>query len=140
MKPNKILLFAACLGLICLAAAAAPAAYHLLHKISLGAAPGGGEYFDYITVDSTPLGTISGGLKRDHGVALVPDLGRGFITDGETGQVTMFDLKTLKSTGQIKAEKDADFILLGHRSARRRSRTGGCGRARDDLRQPRRHR
>src|SRR6516225_10034340 len=108
MKPNKILLFAACLGLICLAAAAAPAAYHLLHKISLGAAPGGGEYFDYITVDSTPLGTISGGLKRDHGVALVPDLGRGFITDGETGQVTMFDLKTLKALGPIKADKDAD--------------------------------
>src|SRR5262249_47994027 len=57
------------------------------------------------------LGTITGGLKRDHGVALVPAAGRGFITDGETGQVTMFDLKTLKALGPIKADKDADFIL-----------------------------
>ena len=30
------------------------------------------------------------------------DAGRGFITDGDTGQVTMFDLKTLKILGQIK--------------------------------------
>jgi len=34
--------------------AGAPASgYHLLKKIPLGAAPGGGEYFDYITVDAT---------------------------------------------------------------------------------------
>jgi len=26
--------------------------YHLIKKVSLGAAPGGGEYFDYVTVDS----------------------------------------------------------------------------------------
>src|SRR4029077_15493503 len=35
------------------ALASPPAAsYHLLKKVSLAAAPGGGEYFDYITVDS----------------------------------------------------------------------------------------
>jgi YVTN family beta-propeller protein len=134
MKRRDILVFAACLGLISLAVAAGPEAsgYHLLKKVPLGAAPGGGEYFDYITVDPAGrrlylshgtevqvldadnyavLGTISGGLQRDHGVALVSDAGRGFITDGETGQVTMFDLKTLKTLGQIKADKDADFIL-----------------------------
>ena len=129
MKRRNIVFVAACLSLVGLAAAPG---YHLLRKISLGAAPGGGEYFDYVTVDPaarrlylshgtevqvldadkfTLLGTITGGLKRDHGIALVPDAGRGFISDGDTGQVTMFDLKTLKSTGQIKAEKDADFIL-----------------------------
>jgi DNA-binding beta-propeller fold protein YncE len=134
MKRRNIVLVAAGLSLACFAVAAGPAAggYHLLKKVPLAAAPGGGEYFDYITVDPAArrlylshgtevqvldadnynvLGTITGGLKRDHGVALVPDLGRGFITDGETGQVTMFDLKTLKALGPIKADKDADFIL-----------------------------
>ena len=33
-------------------AAASAGGYHLLKKIPLGAAEGGGEYFDYITVDS----------------------------------------------------------------------------------------
>ena len=28
------------------------AGYHLLKKVPLAAAPGGGEYFDYITVDA----------------------------------------------------------------------------------------
>jgi DNA-binding beta-propeller fold protein YncE len=106
-------------------------AYHLLKKISLGAAEGGGEYFDYITFDAAArrvylahgtevkvvdadsgsvIGTITG-LKRDHGVALVPELGRGFITDGDAKQVVMFDMKTLKTTGQVKGEADADSIL-----------------------------
>ena len=116
---------------LAVAATPAPIGYRLLKKIPLGAAEGGGEYFDYITVDSAArrlylshgtevkvldadsfavLGNITG-LKRDHGIALVPDLGRGFITDGDAAQVIMFDLKTLKTIGQIKGEKDADSIL-----------------------------
>lgn len=139
MKRRDAVLATACLSLACFAFAAGRAAggYHLLKKVSLGAAPGAGEYFDYITVDPaarrlylshgtevqvldadrfTVLGTITGGLKRDHGIALVPAAGRGFITDGEAGQVTMFDLKTLKTLGQIKAENDADFILYDRAS------------------------
>ena len=105
--------------------------YHLLQKIPLGAAEGGGEYFDYITFDAAARrlylshgteievlnaddGSVTGkigGLKRDHGVALVPELGRGFITDGDAGQVVIFDLKTLKTTGHVKAEADADSII-----------------------------
>src|ERR1700751_2124276 len=88
--------------------------YHLLKKVPLPAAPGGGEYFDYITVDGpsrrvyvshgtdvdvldadklTVVGTI-GGLKRCHGVALIPALGKGFITDGDLEKVVIFDIKT----------------------------------------------
>src|ERR1039458_3528048 len=105
--------------------------YHLLKKISLGAAEGGGEYFDYITFDAAARrvylshgtevevldadsGSVVGkvaGLKRDHGVAVVSELGRGFITDGDAGQVVIFDLKTLKTIGQVKADADADSIL-----------------------------
>ena len=112
--------------------------YHLLKKIPLGPADGGGEYFDYVTVDSAArrlylshgteikvldadtgavIGNITG-LKRDHGVALVPELGRGFITDGETGQVVIFDLKSLKTIGQIKADQDADSIIYDPASKR----------------------
>src|SRR5260370_5316513 len=104
--------------------------YHLLKKIPFGAAPGGSEYFDYINFDAaarrvylshgtefivvdadegTTVGTIPG-LKRSHGVALVPELNRGFISDGGAAQIVIFDLKTLKTIGQIKGEEDADFI------------------------------
>src|SRR5580692_12463584 len=81
--------------------------YHLLKEVPLAAAPGGGEYFDYITVDAdarrvyvshgtevqvvdadnySVVGTI-GGLQLCHGVALVKELGKGFITDGKAEKV-----------------------------------------------------
>ena len=122
----------------CLIAFQSKPSYHLLRRVGLGAAEGGGEYFDYITFDpaarrvylshgtevkvldadnDSVIGTISG-LKRDHGVALVPDLGRGFISDGDTGQVSIFDLKTLKIIGQVKADRDADSILYDPASKR----------------------
>jgi DNA-binding beta-propeller fold protein YncE len=105
--------------------------YHLIKKVALSAAPGGKEYFDYITIDPTTrrlylshgtevkvvdadnysvVGTISG-LERCHGIALVKDLGKGFITDGGAGKVVIFDIATLKITGQVKAEPDADSII-----------------------------
>ena len=51
------------------------------------------------------------GQKRNHGVALVTSLGRGFVTDGEDASVTIFDLKTNKVLGTIKAADDADGII-----------------------------
>jgi len=119
----------ALLGTVSLASPPGPG-YHLIKKVSLGAAPGGGEYFDYVTVDSASrrvylshgaevkvldadnfsvVGTISG-LKRCHGVVVLPDLGKGFITDGDAETVAVFDLKTLKITGQIKSSPDTDSI------------------------------
>src|SRR5437016_9200293 len=69
--------------------------YHLLKKYELGPAPGGKEYWDYMTFDASTrrlfishntevkvvnadTGAIIGSipdLKRVHGIALVPDLG-----------------------------------------------------------------
>ncbi len=105
--------------------------YHLVHKYEFGAAPGGREYFDYIKVDpasrrvylshgtevlvvNADTGVLESkisGLKLSHGVALVPDQDRGFITDGEQGKIVIFDLKTLKVIGDVNAAKDADSIL-----------------------------
>src|SRR5260370_23175815 len=105
--------------------------YHLLKKYELGAAPGGKEYWDYITFDASTRrlyishntevkvvdadsGTIIGDipdLKRVHGIALVPDLGRGFISDGGADEAVVFDVKTLKVTGHIKTGGNPDCIL-----------------------------
>jgi len=112
--------------------------YHLIKKIQLGAAPGGGEYFDYVSFDPASrrvyishgtefkvldadtdqvVGTISG-LKRSHGIAIVQSLGKGFITDGDNATVDVVDLKTLKVTGQVKAAPDADAIVFDPASNR----------------------
>src|SRR2546426_5212410 len=105
--------------------------YHLLKKYELGAAPGGKEYWDYITLDTSTrrlyishntevkvvnadngalIGSIPG-LKRVHGIALVPGLGRGFISDGGADEVVVFDVRSLKVTGHIKTGGNPDCIL-----------------------------
>src|SRR5258707_4092176 len=120
----------ALLGTVALASPPGPG-YRLIKKVSLGAAPGGGEYFDYVTVDSAArrvylshgaevkvldadnfsvVGTISG-LKRCHGVVVLPELGKGFITDGDAGKVVVFDLKSLKATAEIKNSPDTDSLI-----------------------------
>jgi DNA-binding beta-propeller fold protein YncE len=50
------------------------------------------------------------GQKHNHGVALAPEAGRGFITDGE-GAIVIFDLKTNAVLGTLKAPDDADGII-----------------------------
>src|SRR3989442_6417753 len=105
--------------------------YHLLKKYELGAPPGGKEYWDYITFDASTrrlfishntevkvvdadsgamVGSIPD-LKRVHGIALVPDLGRGFISDGGADEAVVFDLKTLQVSGHIKTGGNPDCIL-----------------------------
>ncbi len=52
------------------------------------------------------------GQVRSHGVALVPKLGRGFITDGGgSGAILVFDLKTCEVLGKLAAMPDADGII-----------------------------
>ena len=139
MQRSDLGRLAVCLCSLWLGAAAAPpGGYHLLKRIPLSAAPGGGEYFDYITVDAAArrvylshgtevkvlhadTGAVVGnitGFKRNHGIALVPELGRGFVSDGDAGQVVIFDLKTLKTIGQVKADADADSIIYDPASKR----------------------
>ncbi|HSV14345.1 MAG TPA: hypothetical protein VLI90_08805 [Tepidisphaeraceae bacterium] len=51
------------------------------------------------------------GTKRSHGVALVPSVARGFVSDGTDASVQIFDLKTNEVLGTIKAQPDADGII-----------------------------
>jgi YVTN family beta-propeller protein len=103
----------------------------LLKKYDLGAAPGGKEYWDYITFDpaarhlyishntevkivDADSGAVVGSipdLKRVHGIALVSDLGRGFISDGGADEVLVFDIKTLKVSNHIKTGGNPDCII-----------------------------
>jgi hypothetical protein len=104
---GTILLFAVVAACLLVSASARPnpaaAGYHLLKTISLPAAPGGDEYFDYISLDPdarrvyvshgtevvilnaddySVVGKI-GRLSRCHGIAIAKDLGKGFISDGD---------------------------------------------------------
>src|SRR5690242_3692867 len=117
-----------CVGAVEILAADSPSEYHLVKTYKFPPAPGGKEYFDYITVDPSArrvylshgaetlvmnadtgkLEATIPGFKRQHGVVLVPEFGKGFISDGDAGTIVMFDLKTLKKTGEVKAEEDAD--------------------------------
>jgi hypothetical protein len=93
---------------------------------------GGEGGWDYLTVDSQThrlfvprsthtmvidaesgkvLGDIPG-QKIAHGVAIVPAMGRGFISDGGgDGAIVIFDLKTYAVLGSIVAQPDADGII-----------------------------
>jgi hypothetical protein len=105
---------------------AAPSPYHVAEIFHVGGAGG----WDYVTVDSahkrlfvprtthTMVLDATGkvvadirGQKGNHGVALVPDFGRGFITDGKDGSVVVFDLKSFAVLGKVKAADDADGII-----------------------------
>jgi hypothetical protein len=93
---------------------------------------GGDGGWDYLTVDAQThrlfvprsthtmvldadsgkvLGDIPG-QKIAHGVAIVPSVGRGFITDGGgNGAITIFDLKTYAVLGSLTTEPDSDGII-----------------------------
>jgi DNA-binding beta-propeller fold protein YncE len=48
-----------------------------------------------------------------HGIALAPDIGRGFTSNGQEGTVSIFDLNTLKPIGKVKAVgENPDAILF----------------------------
>src|SRR5215468_10746906 len=91
---------------------------------------GGEGGFDYITVDanshrlyiprSTHMMVVDAesgktiadipGQKHNHGVALGPELGRGFISDG-AGSIVIFDLNTNTVLGTVAAKDDTDGII-----------------------------
>jgi len=108
------------------ASPAGPSGYHLIKTIKLG----GEGFWDYLAFDSpTRRLFISRGTKvvvldvdsekvvgeipdttGVHGIALAPDLGKGFTSNGGAGTVTMFDLKTLQVLGTAPTGMNPDAI------------------------------
>ena len=46
-----------------------------------------------------------------HGIAIAPDLGRGFVSNGREATVSIVDLKTLQIIGTVKTGENPDAIL-----------------------------
>jgi YVTN family beta-propeller protein len=53
-----------------------------------------------------------------HGIALVPGLDRGFVSNGREGTVSIVDLKTLKTSAKLKVGENPDAIMYDPASKR----------------------
>ena len=134
---SLVLLCIALAGLLSLYAKprpAGPTGYQLVKTIPL---PGDG-FWDYVGVDSDARriyvshGTKVLVLNADsfaflgeipdtqgvHGIAVAPELGRGFTSNGRAGTSTIFDLKTLKTVGTVNTGKNPDAIAYDDISKR----------------------
>ena len=110
-----------------IASAFAADSFHVLNRIPV---PGQGSW-DYLNVDEgarrlyvshgtqvevidIDSGSVVGNISPTpgvHGIAIAPELGRGFISNGQSNTVTIFDLKTLKTIGEVATGKKPDAII-----------------------------
>ncbi len=113
---------------------ATPKAQTKVHKIAVGGEGG----WDYLTVDSAARRlyvsrgnrvvvidvdkeTVVGELPETpgiHGIAIVPELGKGYTSNGSDSTVTVFDLKSLKAIKKLEARGVPDAILYDSVSKR----------------------
>ena len=115
-------------------AAKPPSTYHLLKKFVLGG-DGGWDLlaFDnaanrlylsrgtHVMVVDADSGAVVGDIPntpRVHGIAIAPEFGKGFTSNGGDGSVTIFDLKTLKTLGNVKVGQNPDAIIYDPASKR----------------------
>ena len=109
------------------ALAAAGPGYKVVNTFKVGGDGG----WDYLTADAAArrlyisrathvivLDLDSGKIVGDiadtpgvHGIALAPELGRGFTSNGREGTVSIFDIKTLATISKVKVGDDPDAIL-----------------------------
>jgi YVTN family beta-propeller protein len=88
-----------------------------------------GTQVEVLDVDS---GAIVGKIENTqgvHGIAIAPDLGRGFVSDGQSSTVTIFDLKTLKSIAEVSTGKKPDAIIYDPATSRVFAFNGGSNSA-----------
>jgi DNA-binding beta-propeller fold protein YncE len=115
--------------------------YGIIKKIPI---PGKGTW-DYLTVDDAARrlyvshgtqvevldvdsGKIVGKIENTpgvHGIATAPELGRGFVSNGQSSTVTIFDLQTLKTVGEVATGKKPDAIIYDAASSRVFAFNGG---------------
>jgi DNA-binding beta-propeller fold protein YncE len=126
------------LTLLCSIALTLPAIandqYKIVKKIPV---PGQGGW-DYLTVDESARrlyvshgtqvevldvddGTQVGKIENTpgvHGIAIAPEIGRGFVSNGQNATVTIFDLKTLKRISDVPTGKKPDAIIYDSATGR----------------------
>ena len=123
---KTLLIFAMSFTLMAASAQAADS-YHITQKIPV-AGQGG---WDYLAVDESARrlyvshgtqvevldvdsGAIVGKIANTpgvHGIAVAPELGRGFVSNGQSSTVTIFDLKTLETIAEVPVGKKPDAII-----------------------------
>jgi len=106
---------------------AADTGYHVINTLHLGGEGG----WDYLTIDkasrklfisrSTHVMVVDLDTEKVvgdiadtpgvHGIAVAPQLNRGFTSNGRANTATIFDLKSLKVIGQVKTGENPDAIL-----------------------------
>jgi YVTN family beta-propeller protein len=116
------------------AAAMAAEGYHVLSTIKVG----GGGFWDYLTMDSAAHrlyashGTLVEVIDTDsgkkvgeiadtrgvHGIAIATELNKGFTSNGQANNVTVFDLKTLQKTGEAATGTNPDAICYDPKTQR----------------------
>jgi DNA-binding beta-propeller fold protein YncE len=117
------------------------AGYSIVKKIAI---PGQGSW-DYLSVDEAARrlyvshgtqvevidvdsGSIVGSIAKTpgvHGIAIAPELGRGFVSNGQSATVTIFDLKTLNAIGEVPTGQKPDAIIFDPASSRVFAFNGG---------------
>jgi DNA-binding beta-propeller fold protein YncE len=127
--------------LIFLSASAQSGGYRTIKKIPI---PGEGSW-DYLAIDEAARrlyvshgtqvevldvdsGAIVGKIEKTpgvHGIAIAADLGRGFVSNGQSSNVTIFDLKSLKTISQVPTGKKPDAIIFDPATSRVFAFNGG---------------
>lgn len=127
MRKSTLWLSVIIVSVAAVAWAAAGSGYHVVSTWKVGGEGG----WDYLTADSDAhrlylsrgtrvmvLDADSGKSIADipdtpgvHGIALAPDLGRGFTSNGREGTVSIFDIKTLALITKVKVGDNPDAIL-----------------------------
>lgn len=125
-------LVTAALGIAALALAAE--GFKIVSKIKIGGTGG----WDYVAVDpdanrvyashgtlvevvDTKSGKVVGQITQlhgVHGVAVAPEFGKGFITNGQSNSVTIFDLKTLAKVGEPQTGQNPDSVCFEPKTKR----------------------
>ncbi len=138
MKIHRIVLLC---QVCCAVAAVGVDGYQVTKKIPVA----GQGNWDYLTVDEearrlyvshgtqvevmdVDSGAVVGKIENTpgvHGIAIAPELQRGFVSNGQAATVTIFDLKTLKKTGEVPTGKKPDAILYDPATSRVFAFNGG---------------
>src|SRR5246127_347740 len=127
LPKSKWLVSVISVSLAAVALAAAGPGYHVIQTYKLGGEGG----WDYLTADAEArrlyisrstkvvvmdldsgksIGEIAD-TPGVHGIALANDLGRGFVSNGREGTVSIFDPSTLKTSSKVKVGDNPDAIL-----------------------------
>ena len=127
---HKLLAVSLAIGTLALASEG----FKVLSTIKIGGTGG----WDYVAVDpnanrvyashatlvevvDTKTGKVVGQITQLHGVhgiAVAPEFGKGFITNGQSNSVTIFDLKTLAKVGEPQTGQNPDSVCFEPKTKR----------------------